>query len=131
MAADTLFERVGGQPWFDALVERFYEGVEPDPVLRPLYPDDLEPGKHHLALFLGQYFGGPQTYSDLRGHPRLRARHLPFRVGQAERDAWVGHMTKAVAAGGLSEDDEAAVLAYFSDAATFLINQDPLSLRPS
>ena len=126
-----MFERVGGQDWFDALVERFYEGVEDDPVLRPIYPEDLGPGKRHLALFLGQYWGGPQTYSEQRGHPRLRARHLPFPIGQTQRDAWVAHMTAAVRAGGLAEEDEEAMLAYFTDAATFLINQDPLSLRPS
>ena len=130
-APQTLYERVGGQAWFDRLVQRFYERVETDPVLRPLYPEDLAPGKRHLALFLGQYWGGPQTYSEARGHPRLRARHLPFAIGQAERDAWVGHMTAAVAEGGLTPEDEAAVLAYFTDAATFLVNQDPLSLRPS
>jgi hemoglobin len=127
---DTLYQRAGGQDWFDALVERFYDRVEADPVLRPLYPEDLGPGKRHLALFLGQYWGGPGTYSELRGHPRLRARHLPFAIGQAERDAWVAHMTAAVREGGLNPDDEAAVLAHVTDAATFLINQDPLSLRP-
>lgn len=127
----TLYDRAGGQEWFDALVERFYEGVEADPVLRPLYPEDLEPGKHHLALFLGQYWGGPPAYDTLRGHPRLRARHLPFTIGLAERDAWVRHMTAAVEAGGLSAPDEARFLAYVGDAATFLINQGPLTIRPA
>lgn len=127
----TLYERVGGQPWFDDLVERFYEGVEHDPVLRPLYPDDLEPGKRHLALFFAQYWGGPGAYSEQRGHPRLRARHLPFTVGVAERDAWVRHMTAAVTASAMAPADREAMLGYFEDAATFLINQDPLSLRPS
>jgi len=127
----TLYERAGGQSWFDALVDRFYEGVEADPVLRPLYPDDLEPGKHHLALFLAQYWGGPSAYDELRGHPRLRARHVTFTIGPAERDAWVHHMTTAVQAGALSAEDEATFLAYVGDAATFLINQGPLQLRPS
>jgi hemoglobin len=121
-AEGTLFERAGGQTWFDALVERFYEGVEQDPVLRPLYPDDLEPGKRHLALFLAQYWGGPGTYSEERGHPRLRMRHAPFAIGSAERDAWVRHMTAAVQAGGLSPEDEARVLAHATDAAHFLQN---------
>lgn len=131
-AGDTLYDRVGGQPWFDTLVERFYEGVEPDPVLRPLYPEDLEPGKRHLALFLGQYWGGPGTYSEERGHPRLRARHLPFTVGQAERDAWMRHMAAAVEASDADDATKAELLAYFEDAATFMINpgQGPLSLRP-
>jgi hemoglobin len=127
----TLYERVGGQPWFDHLVERFYEGVETDPVLRPLYPDDLGPGKRHLALFLGQYWGGPGAYSAERGHPRLRARHLPFAIGPAERDAWIRHMTAAVEQAEMEPDDRAAMLAYLGDAATFLINQHPLSLRPT
>lgn len=127
-----LYDRVGGQPWFDALVDRFYEGVEVDPVLRPLYPDDLEPGKHHLALFLAQYWGGPHTYSELRGHPALRARHLPFAIGAAERDAWVRHMTDAVETADADADTKAELLTYVGDAATFLINQGqgPLALRP-
>jgi hemoglobin len=127
----TLYERAGGQAWFDSLVERFYEAVEADPVLRPVYPDDLGPGKRHLALFLGQYWGGPPAYDQLRGHPQLRARHLPFAIGRTERDAWVAHMTEAVRAGGLSAEDEETFLTYVADTATFLINQDPLSLRPS
>ena len=128
---DTLYDRAGGQAWFDDLVERFYEGVESDPVLRPLYPEDLGPGKRHLALFLGQYWGGPGTYSELRGHPRLRARHLPFVIDSPERDAWVRHMSAAVRSGGLSAEDEAAFLAYVDTAATHMINQHPLGLRPS
>lgn len=120
--AATLYERAGGQPWFDQLVERFYDGVQDDPVLRPLYPDDLEPGKQHLALFLAQYWGGPSTYDQLRGHPRLRMRHAPFPIGEAERAAWVRHMSAAVVAGGLAPEDEARLLAYLQDAAAFLVN---------
>jgi hemoglobin len=119
----TLYERAGGQPWFDALVERFYEGVEQDPALRPLYPEDLEPGKRHLALFLAQYWGGPGTYSEERGHPRLRMRHGPFAIGPEARDAWIRHMTAAIEAGGLGPDDEARVLGHALDAAAFLQNQ--------
>jgi hemoglobin len=128
---DSLFERVGGQGWFDDLVERFYVEVAADPVLRPLYPDDLRPGMRHLALFLGQYWGGPDAYSQERGHPRLRARHLPFAIGTAERDAWVRHMVAAVAGAELGADDRQAIVGYFEETATFLINQSPLSLRPS
>ena len=129
----AVYDAVGGQAFFDALVERFYARVEDDPVLRPLYPgDDLTDARRHLALFLGQYWGGPGTYSELRGHPRLRARHLPFTVGQAERDAWMHHMAAAVEAADADDDIKAELLAYFEDAATFMINQGlgPLNLRP-
>jgi hemoglobin len=118
----TLYERVGGQPFFDALVERFYEGVTEDPVLRPLYPDDLTDPKRHLALFLGQYWGGPPTYGDERGHPRLRMRHAPFVIGLAERDAWLGHMTNAVAASDAPPDARVELLEYFEMASRSLIN---------
>ena len=84
-----MFELVGGQPFFDALVDRFYDGVETDPRSAPLYPDDLEPGKRALALFLGQYWGGPPDYSDEKGHPRLRMRHAPFAIDASARDAWL------------------------------------------
>jgi hemoglobin len=119
----SLYDLVGGSDWFVALVDRFYEGVEADPVLRPLYPDDLTASRAHMAGFLIQYWGGPTTYSDERGHPRLRMRHAPFAIGRAERDAWVGHMRVAVEAGGLAPAAEAQVLAYFDDAATHLVNQ--------
>src|SRR5690349_7096792 len=101
----TLYERVGGQPYFDELVDTFYRGIESDPLLRPLYPEDLGPPRRHLALFLGQYWGGPATYNQERGHPRLRMRHFPFRIGQAERDAWLGHMRAAVEASSASPSD--------------------------
>lgn len=124
-AETPLYDRVGGQPWFDALVERFYATVADDPVLRPMYPDDLTDSKAHLAGFLAQYFGGPPVYSEQRGHPRLRARHMPFAIGVAERDAWFGAMEAAVRSGGLSPEDEAAALEYFDRAATWMINQQP------
>jgi hemoglobin len=120
--ASTLYERVGGQPFFDQLVSRFYQGVAEDPVLRPLYPDDLDPSRQHLALFLGQYWGGPPTYSEARGHPRLRMRHSPFAIGLVERDAWMRHMTDAVTASGLDQADQAELLEYFEMAARSLIN---------
>jgi len=119
----TLYERVGGENWFRELVERFYAGVEGDPVLRRLYPDDLGPPKDHLAGFLIQYWGGPTTYSDTRGHPRLRMRHAPFSIGLAERDAWYAHMAVAVRAGSLGPEDEADVLTYFEKAADHLVNR--------
>lgn len=93
----TFYDAVGGEPTFTRLVRRFYEGVADDPVLRPLYPEeDLGPAEERLRLFLMQYWGGPRTYSEQRGHPRLRMRHGPFRVGSRERDAWLAHMRTAV-----------------------------------
>ena len=93
----TLFEAVGGEPTFRRLVDEFYAGVAADPLLRPMYPEeDLGPAADRLTLFLMQYWGGPNTYSAQRGHPRLRMRHAPFRVGPAERDAWLRHMRQAV-----------------------------------
>jgi hemoglobin len=121
--APTLFARAGGAAWFDELATRFYDAVAADPVLRPLYPDDLTDARVHLRDFLIQYWGGPTHYSDARGHPRLRMRHAPFAIGTAERDAWFDHMAAAVQAGGLSEADEAEMLGYFANAATHLINQ--------
>lgn len=102
-----------------------------------MYPDDLEPGKEHLALFLLQFFGGPATYSERRGHPRLRARHMPYPIDVAARDAWVRHMTDAVRAMRFEADIEDAMLDYFDSAATFMINtggdgpDGALRLRPS
>jgi hemoglobin len=118
----TLYERVGGMPFFAALVERFYDGVAADPVLRPVYPDDLGPGKRALTLFLAQYWGGPTTYSEEKGHPRLRMRHFPFTIGLPERDRWYHHMTTAVRAASLDPADEAELIAYFDMASTAMIN---------
>jgi hemoglobin len=118
-----LYERVGGAAWFDALIARFYAAVAVDPVLRPLYPADLDSSRERLCGFLIQYWGGPTDYSDARGHPRLRMRHMPFAIGPAERDAWYRHMAAAVKDGGLYADDEEAMLRYFADAATQLTNR--------
>jgi hemoglobin len=120
----TLYARVGGTPWFTTLVDRFYAGVESDPVLRPLYPEDLDGPRERLTGFLIQYWGGPADYSAQRGHPRLRMRHFPFAIGAAERDAWYRHMAEAVAGSGVSPDDEAELLAYFQHTTNFLVNQD-------
>lgn len=118
----TLYDHVGGQPFFDTLVDRFYDGVESDAALRAMYPDDLEPGKRALALFLAQYFGGPTTYSDEKGHPRLRMRHVNFRIGPAERDGWLKHMTAAVEASGADEQTRDQMHGYFAMAAEHMIN---------
>jgi hemoglobin len=127
----TLFERVGGEPFFVALIDRFYAGVETDPRLRRLYPADLGPSKRHLALFLAQYFGGPATYSRQRGHPRLRMRHVRFAIGRPERDAWLDHMRAAVAASGAAPEEAAALMSYFEMAATSLINTAPGQPAPN
>ena len=120
----AMHARVGGDPWFVDLVGRFYASVAADPRLRPMYPDDdLTEAKAHLTGFLIQYWGGPATYSEQRGHPRLRMRHAPFVIGPVERDAWYQAMSAAVRAGGLEPDDEATFLAYFDMAATAMINQ--------
>jgi hemoglobin len=118
-----MYTAVGGQVFFDDLVERFYARVERDPVLRPLYPVDLEPSKRHLALFLGQYWGGPTTYSEQRGHPMLRRRHFPFAIGRAERDAWFEHMSAAVRESGLDDEVAEHLVEYFESASIHLINR--------
>jgi hemoglobin len=121
---NTVYRRVGGQPFFDELVERFYDGVAASTVLRPLYPEDLTESKTHLSGFLAQYWGGPPRYSEERGHPRLRMRHAPFAIGPAERDAWYRAMEAAVRESTGDEEVRTALLEYFDHAATFLINQE-------
>jgi hemoglobin len=100
--------------------------VAMDPLLRPLYPDDLSDSKRHMALFLQQYWGGPGTYSEERGHPRLRQRHLPFVISEAERDAWLAHMRQAlagvVAERGIPAEVEAQMAEYFAHSADFMVN---------
>jgi hemoglobin len=118
----TVFETAGGLDTFRRLVDAFYRGVETDPVLRPMYPDDLTESREHLALFLAQYFGGPGTYSERRGHPRLRMRHLPFTIDAAARDAWLRHMRAAVEEAGIPEPAHGVLLAYFTQVADFLVN---------
>jgi hemoglobin len=124
-AADTFYDAVGGQETFRRLVSRFYEGVADDPVLRPLYPDqDLAAAEQRLRMFLVQYWGGPRTYSEQRGHPRLRMRHVPFRIGLAERDAWLGHMRDAVDSLELLPEAERLLWDYLVMAAASLVNSD-------
>jgi len=123
---DALYDRVNGEKFFVDLVDRFYLGVAGDPLLRPLYPDELTEPKRHLALFLVQYWGGPPTYNEERGHPRLRMRHAPFVIGPVERDAWLRHMRSAVEhmaeSGGLTEADARELQDYFEMAARSLVN---------
>jgi hemoglobin len=120
---DALYEEVGGEPVFRALVDRFYEGVALDPVLRPLYPDeDLTAAKERLRMFLEQYWGGPTTYSEQRGHPRLRMRHAGWVIGERERDAWLGHMRRAVAELDVTDEARAAIWEHLERAAQTLVN---------
>ena len=119
----ALYERVGGYQFFVELVERFYQSVEADLSLRRLYPEDLEPGKTHLAAFLAQYWGGPLRYSLERGHPRLRQRHMQFPIGQKERDAWVTHMVSALDSMEILVDEATLMEDYFKSTATFMINR--------
>ena len=126
--APTLFFRVGGMPFFERLVDAFYDGVHTDEVLLPLYPEqpDLTGARHRLTLFLAQYWGGPTTYMEERGHPRLRMRHFPFHVGALERDRWLVHMAAAVertcAAGVVPDGVDDELMAYFVPAAEHLRN---------
>jgi len=119
----NVFEAAGGEPVFRELVGRFYARVATDPVLRAVYPEeDLSGATERLTLFLIQYWGGPSTYSQQRGHPRLRLRHQPFAIGRRERDAWLGHMTAAVDSLDLTPGVKKALLDYFDAASTAMIN---------
>jgi hemoglobin len=120
----SMYERVGGMEFFQELTARFYQGVQNDGALRPLYPEDLTEPRRHLCLFLAQFWGGPRVYDEERGSPRLRARHLPFKIGTAERDAWLAHMRAAVRAAHLGALDEGQMMSYFEGAASHLVNQD-------
>ena len=130
-APPTVYEIVGGQRFFDELVDRFYDAVEDDALLRPMYPRDMGPSRRRLAGFLAQYWGGPPHYSEERGHPRLRMRHFPFAIGRAERDAWMAHMTASLDAATIADgagrplpaEIRAAMFDHFDNAATHLINQ--------
>ncbi|MFI7240654.1 globin [Streptomyces qinglanensis] len=123
LETQTFYEQVGGEETFRRLVHRFYQGVAEDPLLRPMYPEeDLGPAEERLALFLMQYWGGPRTYSDARGHPRLRMRHAPFTVNRAAHDAWLRHMRDAVDSLELPAPLETKLWDYLVYAAGSLIN---------
>ena len=116
---DTLYDQVGGQAFFERLVDAFYRAVEADEILRPMYPEDLTESRRTLVLFLCQYWGGPPDYQNERGHPRLRMRHAPFRITKKARDAWMAAMTSALAEvrGDLTDDQFDDMMAYFDMAA--------------
>lgn len=119
----TFWSEVGGHPTFELLVRRFYEQVAEDPILRPMYPEeDLGPAQVRLRMFLEQYWGGPRTYSQLRGHPRLRMRHAPFVIGPAERDAWLRAMGSAVESVELTTEQRDRLWAYLVMAADSMVN---------
>jgi len=107
-------------------VDRFYAGVATDPILLSLYPDpeDFVGARHRLTLFLAQYWGGPRTYDQERGHPRLRMRHFPFAIGQAERDAWLAHMNEAIASADAPPEVTARLRAYVEMAAESMRNRE-------
>jgi hemoglobin len=119
----TFYDAVGGHETFVALVHHFYTGVADDPVLRAVYPEaDLSGAEHRLTMFLEQYWGGPTTYSEQRGHPRLGMRHARFKVTPAARDAWLGHMNAAIDAVEMSPERASELRAYINRAAHFLVN---------
>ena len=125
-ARKSIFEEAGGMPFFEGLVDRFYEGVESDPDLLALYPDqsDLLGARHRLALFLAQYWGGPTTYSEERGQPRLYLRHVQFAIDPAARDHWLTHMRAAVGYMDPPPHIAARLLQYFDMAAEAMRNKD-------
>lgn len=125
MTETTLYERVGGEATFRRLVAAFYAGVADDGPLRALYPDDdLGPAAERLRLFLEQYFGGPTTYHEQRGHPRLRMRHVPFAVTPEQRDRWLHHMLGALDGLALGPSETAEMRDYFVRAAHFMVNTE-------
>nr|WP_210727122.1 globin [Sanguibacter hominis] len=120
---DSFYAAVGGHETFQRIVDAFYEGVAADDVLRPMYPEeDLGPANERMVMFLEQYWGGPTTYSERRGHPRLRARHMPYKVNPLARDRWITHMTAAVRSAGLSPLHESEMLDYVERAAHSMLN---------
>jgi hemoglobin len=123
-SAPTFYDAVGGEETFRRLVHHFYAGVAEDPLLRPLYPEpDLAGAEERLRMFLVQYWGGPRTYQEQRGHPRLRMRHAPFAIGIAERDAWLRHMRAAVDSLDLPESAAVMLWDYLEMAAHSMVNQ--------
>lgn len=121
--AQTFYDEIGGLPTIAKIVDRFYEGVATDEVLRPLYPEeDLGPAAERFTLFLAQYWGGPTTYSDNRGHPRLRMRHAPFAVTPVARDHWLRHFRAGLDAANLTPEQDAKFWDYVTHAAQFMVN---------
>ncbi|MDU7360881.1 MAG: globin [Propionibacteriaceae bacterium] len=123
MTEGSFYDRVGGRATFEQLVREFYKGVASDPPLRALYPEeDLGPAEERTRMFLEQYWGGPKTYSEQRGHPRLRIRHNQFKVTPKQAERWMRHMSNAIDTLSLSPDDEQHLRAYLSRTAQAMIN---------
>ena len=119
---ESLYDRIGEEP-FRRIVHGFYQGVAEDPELRAMYPEqDLGPAEDRLRMFLLQYWGGPRTYSEQRGHPRLRMRHVPYRIGRAEHDAWLSAMQQAISESSLTDEQRAKLWSYLVMAAGTLVN---------
>lgn len=120
----SLYEEMGGRATFEKLVSHFYALVSVDPVLRPMYPeDDIKGAAERLLMFLEQYWGGPSTYSEQRGHPRLRMRHAAFHIGETERDVWLRHMKSAVDELEMRDDLREELWSYLVMAANSMVNQ--------
>ena len=123
--SETIYEAIGGEKAFEQLVSHFYALVAIDPILRPMYPtDDLHGAAIRLKMFLEQYWGGPKTYSEERGHPRLRMRHAEFKIGTKERDAWLLCMKSAVSELEITPEQRNELWSYLEGAAQFLINSE-------
>ena len=123
LPGQTFYDEIGGYPTIAKIVARFYEGVATDDLLRPMYPEeDLEPAQERLTLFLCQYWGGPTTYSDNRGHPRLRMRHAPFKVNPAAKDRWLLHFRAGLDEANLTPEQDAQFWDYVTHAAQFMVN---------
>jgi len=118
----SFYQAIGGHDTFVRLVDKFYEGVATDDVLRPMYPEDLGPATERMRMFLEQYWGGPTTYSDQRGHPRLRMRHAPFTVNSDARERWLTHMRAAVDSISLPPAYESVLWTYLERAAFSMVN---------
>lgn len=124
-SVSTYYDEIGGLATMRRIVDRFYEGVAEDPLLRPMYPEeDLGPARERFTLFLAQYWGGPGTYSEQRGHPRLRMRHAPFAVTPEARDAWLKHFRVALDEVALTPEQDTQFWEYVTHAAQFMINSD-------
>jgi hemoglobin len=119
----TFYDEIGGMETIRAIVDRFYEGVATDELLRPMYPEDeLGPAAERLTLFLAQYWGGPTTYSDNRGHPRLRMRHAPFAVTHEAKEHWLRHFRAGLDSVDLTPEQDAEFWEYATRAAQFMVN---------
>jgi len=123
MSDRTFYDAIGGHDTIKRVVDRFYDGVATDPVLRPMYPEaDLSGARHRLTMFLEQYWGGPSTYQEQRGHPRLRMRHAPFRITPAAAERWLTHFRAGLDEVALPPELDAQFWAYVQHAARFMVN---------